>query len=477
MSAKVTEIPHAGANAFLSPMRWSAEPHASLADHGYDVREFTLSDVARLYADTGAPTPVTTGVSVDYATRVLVIAPRASADFHGRVHVELLNPSVGVDFPMYWSDAGPHIVRSGDAYVGVTCKNVTVSALASMRPDRYGHLTFPHDGAVWDLLGAVGTLLHTDQGGGLLPGLQAPRRVLATGWSQSGSFLRTYLSEHLHDTHSAASGSPVYDAYLLGVASGGFGPMGYIPLDRDGEFTFDADLRPTGAMTNIPIDDPRRTIRAAPVPTFEYMSEDESIQHVWHQRHDSDAPGDLYRLYQIPGRGHEPGLLSEMDRLADYAEMGEQPNLSGAPPVHPASRFLIAAAIENLFAWTEGTTPPRAEPISVQVHPQFLRDPEGIDYSGVSIVADSDGHARGGVRYLEIDLPICRMYVEPTGPATIREWRHEPYSRAEMRRRYGSRARLAELAESRMATLVREGSILPEDAAAAVAAYLAAADI
>ena len=289
----VEELEDAAACAFLSPARWSAAPHDALADHAYEVREFRVSTRARVFTD-GPERPPRVASGIDVTTRALVVRPVPRERFSGRVHIELLNPSTGQDFPMYWPDLADHLIRSGDAYVGVTCKQVTVEALRAIAPDRYDDLSMEHDGAVWDLLGAVGASLR-DESDRLLPGLGRPEIVLATGWSQSGSFLRTYVSEGLHAMHTAELGHPPFDAFLIGVSSGGFGPMGYIPLDRHGEMRFDDDLMPVGdPLPQLPMTDARRVVRGSAVPVLELMSQDEAVHHVWHQRPDSDAPGDLY---------------------------------------------------------------------------------------------------------------------------------------------------------------------------------------
>lgn len=482
------EIPQAGARPpYLSPDGWDAPPHPPLSEAGYAAREFRVSGSARVFRErdrAGTPEP--------YATRVLAIAPRRDADFSGVVHIELLNPSTGTDFPMFWPDAGFHLIARGDAYLGVTCKSVTVEDLRRRNPERYGSLRFPHDSAVWDLLGSVAASTHLPAAGGLLPGLRTPSRRFATGWSQSGSFLRTYLSERLHEEHSAAFGAvararsgelaggggatpgrlvQIVDGYLIGVSSGGFGPMGYVELERDGEMTLDASFAPAAALTGVvPLDDRRRTITRPPVPVIEYHSEDEAQHHLWHLRPDSDLPGDRYRCYQVPGRGHEPGLMPSSARRTEQG-LGDVPAAeldSADSPRNEGSRWLIAATVSHLVAWSDGTAPPRADPIPFEVPRGFARDPQGVDYSGITPVRDGEGHAVGGLRYLEIDLPLARMSVVPSEQFIMPPWAHEPFSRSEADERYGGPAAYEELARRRAAELVETGWLLPEHAAEAV---------
>lgn len=474
---KVDELEDAAASAFLSPARWTAAPHSELARHGYEVREYQIGARARVFGD-GSGRPHRVESEIDLRTRALVVRPVERDRFRGRVHVELLNPSTGQDFPMYWPDVAHHLLRSGDVYIGVTCKRVTVDALRAIAPDRYGDLSIAHDGAVWDLLGAVGGTLRTESDR-LLPGLEPPEVVIATGWSQSGSFLRTYLSEDLHALHAAELGHDPFDAFLIGVSSGGFGPMGYIPVDRHGEMRFDDDLMPLGApLPQLPMTDARRVVRGSQVPVLELMSQDEALHHLWHQRPDSDAPGDLYRCYQLPGRGHESGLLDETVREADHRDacvLGARESDGAAPPRHTASRFLLAAAVEALMGWVGHVSPPRHDPIAVIADAGRVLDPAGLDFAGVRCITDRDGVARGGVRHLEVDLPTAKMAADEDGPVTMRAWRHERFDTEELRSRYGSSRRLRMLAGRRAAELVEAGSYLAEDAADAVDTFCAQA--
>lgn len=457
----------AGRGAFLSPDGWTTTVHPALADAGYVVEEFVVAGQARVFAaDARDDDP-----RGAYATRVLAIRPREDAAFSGVVHLELLNPSTGEDFPMFWPDAGFHLIERGDAYLGITCKAVTAGHLRSRDPDRYAALHIEHDSVIWDLLGAVARATHEPGADGLLPGLRAPARRFATGWSQSGSFLRSYLGDRIHQQHSALAGGEIIDGYLIGVSSGGFGPMGYVELDRDGEMEFDEDLRPVAAATvPVAMTDARRIMLAPPVPVIEYMSEDEAVHHVWHRRPDSDVAGDRYRCYQIPGRGHETGMLPTADRAAELDLTPDDLGEDIDPVRHDSSKWLIAATVSHLVAWAHGVIPPRADPILVEVAPGHPLDPLGFDYSQVCIPRDATGYAFGGVRHLDADLPTARSEIDPTGPLTMRRWMRTPLAAAELTVRYGTGESFRALAAARADELSTAGWILPEHVTAAVGA-------
>lgn len=462
--ARLTAMDGAAEEAFLAPTRWVSPPHPPLVESGYAVDEFEISGDARLFVDGDARPPRVGGVT-KYATRALVIRPTAER-FSGVVHVELLNPSTGVDFPMFWPDAGRHLMRRGDAYVGVTCKRVTTEALRRIS-SRYAALDIPHDGVVWDLIGMVALACRRTGQDGLLPGLAVPERVLLTGWSQSGSFLRTYLAEGLADLHAHEVGRRIVDGYLIGVSSGGFGPMGYVPVDRDGEVAWDADLRPEGELRCVPIDDPRRVIRGASDPVVQLLSEDEARHDFATQRPDSDVPGDQFRSYVIPGRGHESGLLDDRSWSLDRVAAGIP---EATPPLrrHEATTFLLAAVLEQLVAWTDGVPPVRVDPLPVVVPTGFRVDPAGLEFEGVRVRHDGDGHALGGLRYLEVEVPVARAAPRADGPSMMRDWTEEPFDREELVRRYGSREGLRTLARRTGEELVRRGHLLAPDLEAAV---------
>jgi hypothetical protein len=462
--ARLVELDAAAGEAFLAPTRWVSPPHPPLAESGYAVQEFLISGDARLFVD-GATRPPRVSGTTGYTTRALVIRPTAER-FSGVVHVELLNPSTGVDFPMFWPDAARPVMRRGDAYVGVTCKRVTTEALRRISP-RYAELDIPHDGAVWDLIGAVALACRRSGPDRLLTGLAVPDRVLLTGWSQSGSFLRTYLAEGLADLHAGEAGRPIVDGYLIGVSSGGFGPMGYVPVDRDGEVSWDADLRPEGELRCLPIDDPRRVIRGAAAPVVQLLSEDEARHDFATQRPDSDVPGDQFRSYVIPGRGHESGLLDDRSWSLDRAAAGIP---HATPPLrrHEATSFLLAAVLDQLVAWTGGAPPARIDPVPVVVPPGFRPDPAGLEFGGTQVLQDADGHALGGMRYLEIEVPVARAAPRADGPSMMRDWTEEPFDRDELVRRYGSPEGLRALARRTGEDLVRRRHLLAVDLDAAV---------
>jgi hypothetical protein len=232
--------------------------------------------------------------------------------------------------------------------------------------------------------------------------------------------------------------------------------------------SWDADLRPRGQLRNVEAGDPRRVIRGSPVPVIELLSEDEALHDWATQRPDSDVPGDLFRCYAIPGRGHESGLLNDLSWSDDRMAAGVPGAAVRPMRRHHPTAHLLAAVLEHLVAWAGGTAAPRVDPLPVIVPAGFRHDPEGVDFAGVRILHDADGHALGGLRYLDIELPVARAAPRPDGPSTMREWAEEPFAEEELVRRYGSREGLRACAGRVAERLVAQGFLLAADVAEAV---------
>ena len=138
--------------------------------------------------------------SAPFITRLLVRRPAAAADFSGTVVVEWLNASGGIDTSPDWDYLHRHIIRRGDAWVGVSAQRAGIDGggiaegihLKRYKPERYGHLSHPGDAFSYDIFTQVGQALR--QGGSPLLGDLAPGRLLAVGESQSAAFLATYVN-------------------------------------------------------------------------------------------------------------------------------------------------------------------------------------------------------------------------------------------------------------------------------------------
>ncbi|MGH3277932.1 MAG: alpha/beta hydrolase domain-containing protein [Trebonia sp.] len=467
----------AGDRPFHSPARWAGCPASGLDTHGYRVDEYLVAGAAHWYVHS----PEAGGAVIDlehpepmrYQTRAYVVRPRDPGRFSGNVIVEQLNPSMRVDFSMLWSDVGRLAMADGDICVAFTYKKVAADSLRLLDPDRYGGLDIPSDRVGWDLFRDVLEVSRAASGVSVLgEDLASAANVIVSGGSQAGGFVHSFIAEGLHEPADGERRHPTADGYLINVSSGEFGLMGFIPLHLDGEMTPSPEgISDFFASHQCPLDDPRRISRGLEVPVVQWLSETEALQDWWVARPDSDRSGDLYRCYQVPGRGHGAGLLPLEGLQADAAALrsaGIPTSLAGfrPPASHPESAYLLSALLSGMCRWRhEGTPLPRVARIEMEAASYVRRDAVGWHMRGLAPRADDLGHSLGGVRYPTIDYALARMYEEP-GAAITPMWHREPMSRDEVARRYGSAGRWLILALSSLDDAIARGMIRADHAEA-----------
>jgi hypothetical protein len=387
---------------------------------GYIEEEVLASGIANVYDwPKDSATAVVRTANAPYVTRVLIRRPIKASKFSGNVVVEMLNPSNLFDLNIGWAMSRKQIVRNGDAWVGITAKPISVVTLKAFDATRYAALawknplsladarncaTVPQDssretenGLVWDIHRQVAMWLRSNEAsspfsyGGKTTRVQ---RLYAWGYSQTGGYLYTYINA-IHSLDVRELGKPLFDAYLVAVASG---PT---PINQCTE-----RLTP---------DDPRRQINNVGVPVIRIMSQSDYLGAIALRRADSDVAPDLYRSYEIAGAGHaSPDELYTAAAPDDLVKGGR-----AVPPMEcnegPRSRFpsrlTFNAALQNLDLWVrKGVAPPHAEPITVV---------EGKP------VLDEFGNVRGGVRSPLVDVPTSTWNGNSTGPSFCRIAGHE----------------------------------------------------
>lgn len=430
-----------------------------LAKVGYVEEEYFLSGTANVYEWT-TPGPATVRTpNAPYTTRVLVRRPISKVRFSGRVVVEMLNPSNLFDLNLAWAVSSGQIVRNGDAWVGLTAKPVAAVTLKTFDPVRYGAISFANplpatdarncavtgdgaktseNGLVWDMNSQAGAWIRSRDPSnpftyGSRGGPHPVKRLYGWGYSQTGGYLYTYINA-IAPQAPQDNGKPMFDGYLVAVAAG---PSAI-----------------NQCAGPIPAGDSRRQITNAGVPVIHIMSQSDYLGAIPSRRPDSDAPGDLYRHYEIAGGGHAtPAELYTAARPEDLIKGGRTP-----PPMDctegPRSRFptwlQFDAALRNLEDWAEkGVAPPKSEPIKVE--------------KGAAVL-DGFGNVQGGWRSPLVDVPTSKWYGNSTGASFCRIAGHEePFDAARLKSLYPTHADYVAKVTASVRDLVSKRLIVKED--------------
>jgi len=458
------------------PIPSTAESYAfGAADHtreptdlkavGYVEEEMLVSGAANIYDWPKDSAAVVRTANAPYTTRMLIRRPAKAGKFSGNVIVELLNPSNLFDLNLGWAISHKQIVRNGDAWVGITAKPVSVVTLKTFNPSRYAPLSWANplplddarncatvaqdssrateNGLVWDIHRQAGAWLRSNAQSNPFRYEKKDTRVqrlYAWGYSQTGGYLYTYINA-IHPLDVRELGKPLFDAYLVAVASG---PT---PVHQCAE-----------RLAN---DDPRRQIRNVGVPVMRIMTQSDYLATMAMRRPDSDNSPDLFRNYEIAGSGHaSPDELNFAAAPADLEKGGR-----AVPPMGcnegPRSRFpsslFFNAALRNLDLWVrKGTTPPRIEPITV------------VDGKPV---LDEFGNVRGGVRSPLVDVPTSTWNGNSTGPSFCRIAGHEiPFDAVRLKQLYPAHTAYVAAVKKSVSSLIEARVLVKEDGDELIAA-------
>ncbi len=385
-------------------------PEVDLAVRGYVAEEFFFEGTATSYA----PAPgvelgedgkwdVVTDQSAHFRTRMLVVRPADPAAANGTAVVHWLNVTAGYEK----GSADDEELLSGFVWVGVSAQEVGVNGrppgtpqysgrslpgdpLKVWDPDRYGSLVHPGDEFSYDMFTQAGALIRS----GAVTGGVEIGRLVATGASQSGGRLTTYLNA----VHPIAQ---VYDAFMPTITAAGGTLLQAVPADVP---LFDIGRRHIHGRHRDDLD----------VPVFVVNSEQETVAFGPTRRADSDR----YRFWEVTGTPHtlpqtpppDPHPAGRVDNLLSY-------------------RPVLSAAYGAMHRWlVEGSEPPRFAPIE-------------LDTDG-AIVRDEHGNGRGGVRLPQLVAPIAEYRgrdEDRSGASMIYGWAR-PFSRDELRGLYPSRS-------------------------------------
>jgi len=472
LPVSVDSYPFGGASHEMVP--------EDLSKVGYLEEEYLVSGTANVYSWPEPGPAVVRTADAPYTTRMLVRRPANSARFSGNVIVEILNPSNAFDLNIGWAMMNRQIVANGDVWVGVTGKPITIDALKNFDPVRYGSLSMANplplddpmncqnpvgsvtppsrtteDGLVWDIYTQVGAWVRSNAASNPLAhsanGAKAKpvRHVYGFGYSQTGGFQFDYINA-IQPLVVAAEGKPMFDGYIVAVASGRF--VGLVPINQ---------CEPVPSSTT----DPRYQFQDAGTPIIHVMSQSDYLFGVSLRRPDGDTYPDLYRHYEMAGAAHAtPDELFYSAAPEDIVKAGRP-----VPPMNcnegPRSRFpshiFFDAFLRNLEQWVEaGVAPPHSDPIVVQDGQPVL---------------DAFGNVTGGLRSPFLDVPTSTWYGSSTGASFCFIAGHEvPFTEAQLLELYPSHGQYVNQVARDVSDLVRgrfitrfDGTDLLTDAAQA----------
>lgn len=314
------------------------------------------------------------GSTEPYTTRVLIRRPVDRARFNGTLFADWNNVTLQTDFDSLWGVSNDLLMREGYAYVAVSAQKQGVdgspAAAKGWDPVRYGELNHPGDAFAYDIF-AQAVQAVADCGKDVLCPLGGltPNKVIATGASQSGTFLGDFINAY-HPAHKK-----LFDGYLPQVS---------------------------------PVED----IRDDLVPILWVNSESETGRGI-----SRSAPGPKYRYWEIAGAMHgditqanylvatlardqfapapiPDGIPSVTHEPERYEQYGERERGGSCPQNYFPSRWAVNAAVIAIDRWVRtGEAPAVLTP--------FERDAAG------DVVRDDDGNIRGGLRLPPMTVPVA----------------------------------------------------------------------
>lgn len=388
------------------------QPAAPLPD-GYTQQEFFIGGTATSFKPVATPSngfwSATPGKTAPYKTRVIVRTPPADK-FSGNVVVEWYNVSA-LEAGPDWAYISQTIGRNGDAYVGVSAQvqgveggktiidvepdpdavakfgktgNIDKSGLKHIDPVRYGTLVHPGDVYSFDMFAQVGKAVKDSPT--LLGGLKA-KHVIATGQSQSATFLTTFVD-------ALQPLDPVYDGFIIHSRG-----AGAAPLDRAYKGADTVILNGKSVLI--------RTDLEQPVLMFETESDMTLLGQSAARQPDTKR----IRTWEVAGTAHaDAHLISVITGGPRDPGVG---SLLGCTSVNTGPHHeVLSAAYHQVVGWVDGgAAPPTGKPLK-------LGKAKAHAITDTTVKRDANGNALGGVRNPLLDVPVFALSGEAPAGAT-----------------------------------------------------------
>lgn len=355
----------------------SSSRQSQLATTAYSEEEWRLRGQAQSYVadgewhDDGRWRVKPSHPPRPYETRILVRKPKDPARFNGIVLVEWMNTALSFDLDGGWMLNRDEIMREGYAWVGVSAEALSVSFLKGLNPTRYAQASAQdNNGQSFDIYTQAARLVRqiapqwgaADKADGT-PETKRSVRLFALGYSQSGSYLITYLNAFQPWTHA-------FDGfYLMSTAAVG------MPLTTEGSRYFSPQYR------------------ATPEAPVMQVSTEMEVMVGWQLSRTPDT--NALRHWEIPGASHLDKYMQREALAVDLSGKALEMPHCRKPTNTLASRLFNHTALRALRSWvTEGKAPPIA-PRMQRTRLGFVQD-------------DEYGNAMGGLRLPDLDVPLAQ---------------------------------------------------------------------
>lgn len=380
-----------------------------------------------------SPDPATSGEL--FKTRMVVLRPERASDFNGTVYVEWMNVTGQADLPVDWAGAHREIVRQGAMYVGVSAQAVGVNHLKTVAPERYSSLVHPGDSYSYSIFSLAARSIRTDR---KVTGGLKPRRLIGMGQSQSAGRLVTYIN-------AVQPQVGAFDGFIVHSRGTGGSSLSQSPL------------------ASVPVPNPTAIRDDLDVPVFVLMAEDDVIRSNTGVRQPDTS---LIRTWEMAGTSHLDVYLSRVTRF-DYGDgagsallwdemRSPRPIPTGCAASQNAGglTYLLRAAFHHMDAWARGgAAPPTAAPFAT------------ASTSPTVLQRDAQGNALGGVRSVQVDVPIATIDGINSGGGFCGLFGGtSPLSDEELQARYDSQADFLAEYEASLDALVAGGYLLQVDA-------------
>jgi hypothetical protein len=301
------------------------------------------------------------------------------------------------------------------------------------QPEPVDLRAYPPDtelGLAWDMIAQVGALLRSSSKEN--PLLELPlQSVIAAGYGEAGAYVTSYANA-LHAVQRRGDGAPIYDGYLSAA-----GMQLSVPINQ--------------CAAPLPETDPRRSALPRDVPFITVMTEADFNLAPALRRADSDAPEDVFRLFEIPGAPRAGTWPAGMPVAADLLIAGIAPATGeSCTAASDLPVGLVFNAIWQHYAALLGA----GQPMPGMSRIETLFDGEARH--------DEAGNASGGWRLPLLEEPLAVFASEGAG-ACAAAGTVTPFDAAKLKNLYRDRTEYQRRFDAAVDRAVLEGRLVAED--------------